>query len=255
MNTNRNTAASFVGTCDQLLGFRITLSLLIYVFVQGCAPSLVSMDRSELEQLKYQPLIHVVHYPPPLLEAWTFEAGLAGDVFIPFGILGGVVGGFAGHAAHQAAGEKLKKQCSLEDPSLRVREEVIKSLSSEIGIENFRLVSELLESDEIDALRSKFGDSLVMDFKPLGWGLLIEPLSQWSTRRYYVSYHLQARFIRLRDSKVMWLGYAKFVESELFSTSSTWDELTENGCTLLKAKFGQAADTSARQLADQLWGK
>jgi len=246
MNTNRNTAASFLGTSDQIMSFRITLLLLSYLFVQGCAPSLVSMDRSELEQLKYQPLIHVVHYPPPPLVAYTSTAVPIGSVFGP------LVGGFVAHGIEQAEGEKLKKQCSLEDPSLNIRDAVIKSLST-VGIENFRLVSELLESDELDALRSKFGDSLVMDFKTRGWQLFIVPLSQWTTRRYPVLYTVQARLIRLRDSKVIWLGYSSFREED--DAASTWDELVESGCALLKAKFGQAADTCAQQLTDQLLGK
>ena len=246
MNTNRNTAASFLGTSDQIMSFRITLLLLSYLFVQGCAPSLVSMDRSELEQLKYQPLIHVVHYPPPPLVAYTSTAVPIGSVFGP------LVGGFVAHGIEQAEGEKLKRQCSLEDPSLNIRDAVIKSLST-VGIENFRLVSELLESDELDALRSKFGDSLVMDFKTRGWQLFIVPLSQWTTRRYPVLYTVQARLIRLRDSKVIWLGYSSFREED--DAASTWDELVESGCALLKAKFGQAADTCAQQLTDQLLGK
>jgi len=112
-----------------------------------------------------------------------------------------------------------------------------------------------LESDELDALRSKFEDALVLDFKTRGWTLFVEPWSQWSTRRYFVIFAVQARLIRLQDSKVMWLGYSYFDENASLSTSSTWDELAENGCTLLKAKFGQAADTSAQQLAAQLLGK
>jgi len=248
MDANRSIFTSLIATFHQLINFRVIVLLLSYLLVPGCAPSLISIDRSELEQLKYQPVIHVVHYPPPPVEADTAATG-AGIA------IGGVLGGFAAHAIAQAEGEKLKNQCSLEDPSPKVREAVIKSLSNEMGFNNFRLVSELLESDELGALRNRFGDSLVMDFKTRGWTLGVEPLSQWSTRRYYVTYHLQARLIRLRDSKVMWLGYAKFVESELLSTSSTWNELTENNCTLLKTKFGQAANTCAQQLTDQLLAK
>lgn len=255
MNIKRTVVTSFITGSHEFISLRFVFLWLSYLLVQGCAPSLVSMDRSELERLKYQPVIHVVHYPAPLLTAWTFEAGLAGDIFIPFGILGGVVGGFASHAAMQAEGEKLMKQCSLEDPSLKVREEVIKSLSSEVGIENFRLVSEPLDSDELDVLRSTFGDSLVMDFKTRGWTLMIEPLSQWTTtRRYYLIYAPRARFIRLRDSKVIWLGYTSFDEKESLSTNSTWDELTENNCTLLKAKLDQAGNVCAQKLAEQLLG-
>lgn len=153
------------------------------------------MDRSELEQLKYQPVILVVHYPPPPFVAYTSTAVPIGSVFGP------LVGGFVAHAIEQAEGEKLKKQCSLEDPSLKIRETVIKSLSK-VGNDNFRLVSELLESEELDALRSKFGDSLVMEVKTRGWQLFIVPLSQWTTRRYPVLYTVRARLIRLRDSLV-----------------------------------------------------
>jgi len=122
MNTIRTIVTSFITRAHKFIGLRIVLPWSNYSFVQGCAPSLVSMDRSELELLKYQPLIHVVHYPPPSLVAKTAST----DVGI---VIGGVLGGFTAHAVGQAEGEKLKNQCSLEDPSIRTRETVIKSLS------------------------------------------------------------------------------------------------------------------------------
>lgn len=248
MNTNRNIATSFIIASHKLTSFKITFLLLNYILVQACAPSLVSMDRSELEQLKHQPLIHVVHYSSPSLIARTpsTDVGLA---------VGGILGAGVTIAMAQAEGEKLKKQCSLEDPSIRVRERVIESLSRETGVKNFRLVPERMESEELDALKSKIENALVMDFKTHHWTLAVKPWTRWTTSRYYVVYSIRARLIRQQDSKVMWVGYSHFDENESLSTSSTWDELTEKDCTLLKAKFGQAADTSAQQLADQFLGK
>lgn len=248
MSANRCSFTSHILSSHRLISFRVVLVLLTYVFLPGCAPSLVSMDRAELEQLKHQPVIHVVHYASPSLIAHTpsSDVGLA---------IGGVLGGLAAVEMGKAAGEELKKQCSLEDPSIGAGRNVIDTLSQEVGFKNFLLVPDRLESDELDILKSKFENALVMDFKTHHWTLAVKPWSQWTTRRYYAVYSIRARLVRLQDPKVIWLGYSYFNEDESLSTSSTWDELKENSCTLLKAKFAQAAETSAQQLVEQLLRK
>lgn len=247
MKKNRNNPTLLLLCSRQVTGIGIILIvLLLAVLGQGCAPSIVSIPRNELEQLKAQPLIHIVHYSSPSLTARTPSTDVGAA-------LGGVLGAGASTSMAKTEGEKLKEQCSLEDPSIRVRERVIDSWSAQMGIKSFHVVPERLESDELDALRSKFGNDLVMDFKTDRWVIFPKPGTRWTTSRYFVVYSIRARLIRLQDSKVMWLGYYKFDEN--LSTSSTLDELIANDCTLLKAKFCQAADTSAQQLADQLFGK
>ncbi len=249
MKKNRNNSTFLFLPSRHVTGIgTILIVLILSVLGQGCAPSFVSIDRNELEQLKDQPLIHVVHYSSPSLSAQTpiSDVGVA---------IGGILGGLASVEIAKAEGEKLKEQCSLEDPSIRVRERVIDSWSAQMEIKTFRVVPERLESDELDALRSKFGNELVMDFKTHHWTLFPKPWTRWTTSRYFIIYSIRSRLIRLQDSRVMWLGYCKFDENETLTTSSTWDELIANNCSLLKAKFGQAADMCAQQLADQLLGK
>jgi len=248
MNTKRTIVTSSIMTSHKFIGLKIALLWLNFSSVLGCAPSLISIDRSEFDQLQHQPVIHVVHYlsPSPIAMTPSTDVG---------GALGGVLGGLTAVAMGKAAGEELKKQCSLEDPSIGAREKVIDTLSREVGFKNFLLVPERLESDELNILKSKFDNALLMDFKTHHWTLAVKPWTRWTTSRYYLVYSIRARIIRSQDSKVIWLGYSHFDENESLSTSSTWDELTENGCALLKAKSSQAANTTAQQLADQLLGK
>ena len=248
MKNNRNGPAVFLRSPRATRIGIVLVILLLSMMGQGCAPSLVPIDRNELGQLKDQPLIHVVHYSSPSLSAGTAtsDAGLA---------LGGLMGAGVGIAIQRAEGEKLKAQCSLEDPSIRIRESVTDRLSAEMGITNFRLLPERLESDELSALGTKCGNELVMDFKTDNWTLFPEPGTQWTTRRYLLVYSIRGRLIRLQDSRVMWLGYCKLNEYEAGSTGVTWDELIANDCASLKAKIGHAVDMCAQGLTDQLIGK
>jgi hypothetical protein len=257
MKKDRNNPASVFSLPRQvkIIGI-IFIVLFLAVLSQGCAPSLVSIDRNELAQLKDQPLINVVHYSPPKLVAKTPSTGIGSALGAVGGIVGGVAGGVVAAEISKTQGEKLKQQCSLEDPSIRVREKVINSCSAQMAIKNFNVVQEPLDSDEMDALRSKLGNDLVMDFKTNYWMILPTALSQWTmTRQYYVMHSTRARLIRLQDSKVMWLGSCDFDGKKTLSTSSTWDELIANGCSQLKANFSQAAEMCAQQLLDQLFGK
>jgi hypothetical protein len=249
MKKNRNNSTFLFLNSHHVTGIGIILIfLLLAVLGQGCAPSLVSIARNELERMKNQPSIHVVHYSSPSLTARTPSTDVGAA-------LGGVLGAGVSTGMAKTEGEKLKEQCSLGDSSIKVRETVLDRLSAEMGIKNFRVVPDRLESDELDTLRSKFGNDLLMDFKTHHWTLYPVPGSRWTTSRYFIIYSIRARLVRLQDSKVIWLGYAKFDESQALSTSSTWDELIANDCTALKTKVGKVAEMCAQQLADQLFGR
>lgn len=139
------------------------------------------------------------------------------------------------------------KKYSLQDPVLRVKERFLSTLSVDFDLKNIRPVQGPLTDDRVPALKERFGQGVVIDFKTIKWDLLYY-LTDWS--HYRIAFSARARMVRLEDSKIIWQGVCDIVGKDR-KTSPTLDELESNNGALLKVKLNGAADRCVEELLEQ----
>src|SRR5437588_5655025 len=81
---------------------------------QGCSPKYVQLDQQERSRLKEEQSIRVVHYEPPSLGLRTPGAAMAGSMF-------GAVGGAIAGATMLSAGDQMRQDYHVENPSLLLK--------------------------------------------------------------------------------------------------------------------------------------
>ncbi|MFI5343075.1 MAG: hypothetical protein ACHQUC_02520 [Chlamydiales bacterium] len=165
--------------------------------------------------------------------------------------IGGALGALVTIGASEMSQNDMVKNYALEDPALQVKKRFLSSLESDLSLTNIKPIAEPSKSDELSELAKAFGKSTIIDFKTTRWFLTYFPTS-WS--RYRISYTATARLIQLEDTKIMWQGNCEFIGQDP-ETSPTWEELTANSGTILKAKMIEAANACAGDLLNQFFGK
>lgn len=83
----------------------------------------------------------------------------------------GLVGGLVAAAMTEIEGKRLVREDGLEDPTVRVKDRVASALRARLEAGSLRSVQEPLESDEIEQLKARFENTVVMDFMTHEWWL------------------------------------------------------------------------------------
>ena len=195
-----------------------------------------------MARLKSEPEIRVVTYRPP-----RFLYQMPSAVFgaVGAGVFNPATGGFVGGTAGDPRGQVVAIDSPLEDPAIQVRNSFIKGVAGHLDAARLVQAGEPLPDDDVEALRKKFGGGVALDFKTTTWGLLSSSLI---TVPYQVVYFGRSRLLRLSDGRVLWQGQCQY---DGRYPGANLDQFKANSTPVLKEKFGEAAESCARELLTQ----
>jgi len=228
-------------------GIALLLGALL-LLTHGC--STTSIRESKLIELKNRPQITAVHYSPPLFMLAIPETSVRSSVGFAFGSFGSGMGvgvAVGGDKGSRPAPE-LAAQFSLQDPAIRVKDAFIARLREEFGFSNIRPEAKASAEDELAAVRKKYGQVAVIDFKTTHWAL-----ASYSTknRYYYTPVKVRARIIGAGGAGVIWTGTCSY-QKKKDEGSPTFEEATARSGALLKRMLSDAADYCAQELFGKL---
>jgi len=177
----------------------LAIFVALALFLNGCTPAFISLDKEQLSRLKEQQEIVAVHYqlpapttggspgfPPP-----TPSGGPAYGIVILIWLL--IYGATA--AIDKTA---LESHC-WTDPITDLQERFVSAMQSGAGLENVRSMEAPHSQDDIEYLRKLYGNAWVIDFKTIG-------CERASDAPAPSSFSARSRLIRLEDSSIIWQG-------------------------------------------------
>lgn len=223
--------------------YLVTAILMVSLGLHGCQTP-TRMPREDLNAIRGAGVIHVVHAQVPKMHVegpGHFVASQFG------GVLGGIVGGavVAVIAQSQAAeqGDKLVQELQLSDPVVLVRDRFLEVLKDRLAIRTVEVIDAPVDSLEIDQLKHRFGNGLLLTIKTSSWAVAVK------NRRdgYHVRYDVDATLHRLDDNKVLWRdGCHPDVDSH---APVSLEELRAENGRHLKERLTAAAERCAQELA------
>jgi hypothetical protein len=220
--------------------------MVVSVFIlmtASCAPSLIPMDKNEMARVKSEPKVHVATYQPAKFNYSTISDGFT------VGAIGALTGGLGGAAyglAMESRASRFVETYTLQDPIAGTKDNFLSSIANWIDPTHVVQVGEVLSDDSIEALKQKFADGIVLDFKTDVWGLVPAAFS------YQTLYAVRARLVRLSDDRILWLGYCKRDGS---NSRASHEEFTADSGALMKKKLSEAAESCGKEIATQFLGK
>ena len=217
------------------------LLLIPILFCGGCASTdlaPIKMEKGELEKLKTQSNIIAVHYKPAPFRLVTEGTTMASGIGVLFGAVGGAIGAGATINKVESAGQEMVETYSLQDPVLRVEEQILNVLNTNHGMHNIHAVPETIVEGNFDLLRKQYGAGIIIDFMTVNWGLGFFPFDR---SHYRTPLFIRARLVDLKDSKVLWQVSCRVMEDKT-DNSPNIDEIKEDNGALLKKKLIAAAD-------------
>ncbi|SAK83504.1 hypothetical protein AWB75_05408 [Caballeronia catudaia] len=162
-------------------------------------------------------------------EKSSFSAMTAGKVM--FGLLG--------VPAMIAAGNQIVKENNIEDPSIRISQELTNRLVTQHGMQKAQHRSELAESDDLASLlRNRADIDFLLDVKTINWSFTYFP-SNWT--HYRVLYTARMRLIDTAQQQVVaeTLCHTRPVDE---TNPPTRDELLSDNAKMLRTFLEKAAD-------------
>ena len=233
----------------------LSAAMALALMAQGCAPTLIQIDKQELARLKDQEDIQAVRYDLPPRPDWDEcnEKANVYDKLSPiWGLLGGALGGLLSATTALADVKDCLERAADRylDVSTQVKDRFVAEVSRQLGLQNVRSVPESLSSDDLDFLRQRFGTAMVLDFKVTSWEL-VTTASYWTAPRgsYQVPTAMRARLLRLSDSSILWQQACKFRGTAL-DTSAEAQPLGE-----FVQLLSENVEREAKGCADELVGQ
>jgi hypothetical protein len=268
------------------------------MFAIGCAattPEIVKptpLAANDLAQLREEPKIIVIHHKTPTY--FQIQMSDAGANFLeglgaqlpPFGLYFSNMATERLQTKASREGDRVRREYSLVDPVLTVKERFLDALSTKLELTNLHPISEPAVRYEPHQLADSFGAVVALDFITPLWVLAREPaLNPFAADRYYLRYAVEARLLRLgasqyhgepqspavarllrsEDSKILWQDSCYSMGADLTYTMKSLqqfapdipirggqpyslEEWTANNGALLKGKLNEVADACAKAL-------
>lgn len=220
--------------------FPIVMGVMIIQVLSGCAttPKIPPLTPQELSSIRQDHITILVHQTPPPFRHGTSNSD-------GFGMTFGVIGSSVAEAMAKRSGETIRKNASIENPILRVKNKVVAALLAEGKIAS-PATDEIIDSNLKGDPASLGLSVLALEFRTAHWG--IGALSKlFGANLYTVSYTAEAGLIRLQDKKILWTGRCNAFTPE--DKKATLEELQKNGGALLREEMAEVAD----RCADSLW--
>lgn len=195
----------------------------------ACAGQHTRLSPEDRRSLSEGPKIYAIQHKTQM--AFSYEStgyAIAGSLITPLVAI-----------AQATEGMALASDLKLEDPGLRVRDRLIRTLQEELKVTAVEIVPEAPKSDEPTTMLKAYPGSAVLDVRTTKWGI--------DNNR--AIYEARARLLRTsRVSDILWKANCSFTADKDKPAPAT-EELKANGGALLKAKLQEAADGCAAQLA------
>lgn len=203
----------------------------------ACAPEVVKLDQATRDSLKRTGEIRVVHYFPP-------EVQFQGAARAGYGVSAGTAMAMQTQAEGQLASELI-----LEDPILRIKSNVMTSLSKLLSTNNLTPLPTPMQDLQVNRLKTVFGAGTVLDFATTYWG--IAPLPY--TPHDLVLYRARARLLRFPEGSLLWQGLCDLeAEDSLGMPAESNVPITK--AMLLNNTLTRLADRCSEQLVAQFSG-
>lgn len=198
----------------------------------GCAsPRLVPLDKEANARLRGRS-ITLVHREMP-----SFSAATPGKASFA------LVGAFA----MLQAGDKIVKEDGIEDPAVRIGEELLQAIAGSNGM---RIVGNdvIATTAERSKLSQQYSMAdLALDVQTVSWSFVYFP-TNWT--HYRVVYNVQLRLIDTRRATLLADGHCEHVPPET-RDAPTYEQLLADQGARLKQELAAAAD----QCIDELRSK
>lgn len=239
---------------------RQSLILSVVLLLAGCTTfGEIPQDHKQLNALKAEQEILIVHYPSYPLEMFRMVEGHKSVAWISDGFV------------------------PVDDPSSKVESYLITGLMKALDLTNIRsipkaqsrsagqvsqreityrseTVLDLDPHDQFFQLKETFGTGLVLDIDPITWSLyyIAQPQSlSYSAKKmfYELKYFVRARLVRVDDSKVLWKAVC--ISNLSFSTDSNTGpgRLIDDDGSLLYSKRNEAAERCGNELLTKILQK
>lgn len=274
-------------------------TILFTLFAVGCAATTPEIAKptpltaNDLVRLRDEPQIVVIHHKTPAY--FQVQMSDAGANFLER--FGAQTVLFAPYFSRKAGGrlqtkasregDRVRREHSLEDPVLTVKDRFVDRLRTKLRFTNLHPISEPAIRYEPHQLADTFGTEVALDFITAFWVLSRElSLNPFATDRFYLRYAVEARLLQLgtsqyhgepqnpevarllrsEDSKVLWQGTCYSMGAAHTYTAKSFnqlnyaavssqdepryilDEWTQSNAALLKGKLNEVADACAKAL-------
>jgi hypothetical protein len=230
----------------------ICSTFLVAISLLGCAttPSPPkTADRATSDILLSRSPLYIAVYAPTSFQAVGTEAAPLSFV----GQQGGLLLQLIAAWAEIQAGERFRRDFSLGDPTLRLRDKVAADLSLRLGNAGVRIAAEPLDSERPEDLRMLFGDSLLLSFKTTTWSFHPAYSGAFSVGdRYGIQYVVRGRLTDLAASGTVWEDECNYVEIDAAKYGPTFKDLTANDAAMLKTMFTKASEYCATGFIEAL---
>ncbi len=198
----------------------------------GCAgPKLVPFDKADAQL--HGRTITLVHREMP-----SFSAATPGKASFA------LVGAFA----MLEAGDKIVKEDGIEDPAVRIGEDLLQAIAASNGM---RIVSndEIAVTAEVSKLAKQYPMAdLVLDVETVSWSFVYFP-TNWT--HYRVVYNVQLHLIDTKRATLLADGHCAHVPSET-RDAPTYEQLLEDHGARLKQELAAAADQCIGELRSKV---
>jgi hypothetical protein len=208
-----------------MLRWRILL-LVCWVIVSGCvAVRHVPLSESDSNRVGGKAVQRSLYQKPDFA---AFTAGKAG-----FGPIGA--------ALIIQAGNDLIRENAVDDPAIRIGQELAQALARRYGVQVLQAEPRLSESDDVGALLQTYGDAdVVLDIKTISWAFIYFP-TDWDN--YRVLYSARLRLIDRQRNEVIAEEFCAYQpEYEDTNKAPTREDLVGNNAAGLKRELAKAAD-------------
>lgn len=149
-------------------------------------------------------------------------------------------------------GKEWSEANGIPHPMLAVRDRLESSLKTELGVYNFKNLTDTVDAsnDAPEKLKARFGNGLLLDFS--GVYQVIYYVADMS--HYHMYYNARARLVHLDDDKVMWQGNCR-LDIEDPNNRPTIDDLQADRAARLKEWLARGANDCSNQLVGQFFGR
>ena len=205
--------------------------------ILACAPELVKLDQNTRDSLRRVEEIKVVHYLPPDIQ-------LQSTALIGYGASAGT-----SMAVQAQAQNQQSRELAIEDPVLRIKSNVVASLTKILETNNLRPVPTPLQELQVDKLKVIFPKGTVLDFATTYWGVMPLPYQTFDL----VLYRARARLLKFPEGRLLWQGSCDLEADDSTGMPSDKNTVVTKGL-LVSNTLNRLADRCSEQLVAQFSG-
>ena len=208
----------------------------LFLSLIGCATTKnVAIDKAVAPTLKGKTVTLVEH------KTTSFMALTAGKgMFAMIGV-----------AAAIESGNKLVKECNIEDPASDISLNLAQELNSRYGLINKGQSNQVVDSKEVQKItKLAQGSDYTLDVMTTGWGFIY---GGFKLSDYHVNYSGNFRLIDVAKSKIISEGICIYDTKKAGKPAVKYDDLLENNAAYIKQCLEEAATFCTDKISNELF--